>query len=183
MTIIAYDGKTGMLYADSGVVTNYRGYCETKSANGNKIWTSKCNRIVFTTTGFSQNSISRKVIEDFFISRLDIYYKTGDTSVFKVTTDDGKKLGLGSQRIIAVTKDMLYVYAADADDPGSEILIEDLDIVIGYGAFYTYAYAVVVLGDSMERGMEHAVMHDSNSALPIVSFNTKLLNAWQETVE
>lgn len=177
MTIIAYDGKTKKLYADSGEVYNYNASTEYLMGGAQKIFVSPCRKIAIATTGFANDTVNREIIADFLLSRIAIYNETKDPAAFKIKPADKCRIGLASQTIVGITKERAYVYHASENGGYSDIQVCGLDDVLCYGRANLFVMAAYHAGRSMEDAMMHGVRFCDYSLLPITSFDTTTLNA------
>lgn len=112
MTILV--AHEGVLYADSGRVTNYGRWYAQLDGVADKIFISPCQRAAICSTGFVNTKDDLDRIGQFFVGRIAAYLASKDFKDLDITIPQRKEVGLADCVYLIMTSHGIYQYDAGA---------------------------------------------------------------------
>lgn len=179
MTILV--AHEGVLYADSGRVTNYNRWYSNLDSKADKIFVSPCKRAAICSTGFVNSKEDLARIGQFFVGRIAAYQASKDFKDLDITIPQRKEAGLADCVYLIMTNHGFYQY--DASSWGLAMVYYDRDETVVLGGAAPIVNMAMSLGLGPVDAMTLACRKNVHCRLPIKHFNMSDLQSFDTIVE
>lgn len=178
MTIlVAHDG---VLYADSGRVTNYSRWYAQLDDKADKIFISPCQRAAICSTGFVNTKDDLARIGQFFVGRIAAYLASKDFKDLDITVPQRKEVGLADCVYMIMTTHGIYQYDAGAWGLTMTFYEPQETVVLG-GAIHIVTMAMR-MGLGPKEAIEIACRKNTHCRGPVKEFKMSDLKDFDQIV-
>lgn len=178
MTILV--AHSGVLYADSGRVSNYNRWYAQLDDQADKIFISPCKRAAICSTGFVNTKDDLARIGQFFVGRIAAYLASKDFKDLDITVPQRKEVGLADCVYLIMTTHGVYQYDAGSWAIGMTFCEPNETVVLG-GAVHIVNMAMR-MGLGPVEAMELACDKNIHCRRPIKHFNLSDLQPFDNIV-